>query len=428
MSQGLDSDIHVVSAEARFHDIALEQPLTLAGGLVERFSLGLVRIRVADRRGHIASGEGSTILSVPWAWPRSALPPATRARVLRAVTTALAEAAGSLPAADPLRLWSGLESLVDPLLAQVARRHGVTEPIPVLAVRLALAAVDNAIHDAWGHAAGASTWEMYGTAHLAGDVASYLGPEFAGRHPAEVLAAPRDRLPVQHVLGVDEPMDALAVAVRRTGVRHLKAKLCDGDLVPQMERLVRAHRVLAEATGAGISISLDANEAFADPARLIEALDRLRRDHPEVWSVLAYLEQPTPRESGASVGELAARLPVLADEGLGGVEDLERLTAAGWSGFAVKAARGQSLALLTACWARRHGMLLAMQDLTAVDLALVHSARLASRLHPVRETFEYNSRQYAPRANDALAVIEPQLVAVTDGFVRPGRGQGIGLY
>lgn len=427
--RGHPTDVRVVASQVDFRDVTLEHPLALSSGVVRGFTLAVVQVQVANRRGGTATGMGATILAVAWAWPRSICTPVERDHVMRQTVIEIADFATHLPPGDPFQLWHSMESALDCLTAEVVKRDGLAEPVPALAATLALGAVDTAIHDAWGNAAGMPTWDMYDPAHLVTDLSAYLGPDFAGRYPGEDLTPPSGRLNVQHVLGVDEPLTSLREWVRRDRIRHVKIKLSGADLREQVARIVAVHGVLAESHDSGTTISLDANEAFSDPNHLVEPLDRLRRDHPGVWTTLTYLEQPIPREAtGHSLPALASLLPVMADESLARVSDLTRLTDSGWTGFAVKAARGQSMSLLTTCWGRRRGVFLGMQDLTAVDLALVHSACLATRLPLSQDTFEYNSRQYAPRANDALAAADPALVAVEDGMIRCGPGSGTGLY
>ena len=128
------------------------------------------------------------------------------------------------------------------------------------------------------------------------------------------------------------------------------------------------------------------------------------------------------------MAELSARVPVLLDEGLSGLDDLTTLRAHGWSGSVIKAAKGQTLALLAHAFLCRFGLFATIQDLTAVDLALRHSARLAGVLDLSAPQFEYNSRQYAPHINAELARTDPEFATVRDGRIDIGDAVAPGLY
>ncbi len=168
------------------------------------------------------------------------------------------------------------------------------------------------------------------------------------------------------------------------------------------------------------ALSLDPNEGYAETAGVVELLERLRADQPDAFDAIGYVEQPVARDAAPDPRGLRAvgRLkPVLIDEGLAHAEQLAALRDLGWSGLVVKASKGQSLALRAHEFARRHEMFVTIQDLTAVDLALVHSARLAAALPWSSPGFEYNSRQYCPAANDGLLHDMPELVRVRGGHV-----------
>ena len=184
------------------------------------------------------------------------------------------------------------------------------------------------------------------------------------------------------------------------------------------------------AVGEG-TISIDANEGFADARAIADMLDRLDTRYPGLRGRLAYLEQPVARDQDpdrSALRAVAMRVPLLLDEGLTNPGTLRRMAADGWTGAVVKAARGQSFVVETISLARKFGLACTIQDLTAVDLALEHSARLASAFEWSSPAFECNSRQFAPSANAALAKRRPALTRVVDGRVSISARLRPGIY
>ncbi|MFI6299165.1 enolase C-terminal domain-like protein [Nonomuraea sp. NPDC050790] len=389
------TDVRIRKADAGFREVILDHPLRLAGATVDRFTLAVVTAEAETGDGRVAEGVGASVLSVPWAWPRSPLSWQARDRALRDLVGGLCAAAVAATG-DPLEICAELET-----------RLATPRGMPRLAVSLALGAVDNAVHDAWARAAGRTAAELYPEALADTRLSALL---------KEGLAAPREHLPVQHVVGVGDPLDEVRAWLERDGIRHVKVKVAGRDPEADAARIAAVHALL----GRGGSVSVDPNEGCRAPADAAAMLDALP---PAVLADVAYVEQPVPRDAPpdpAGMRDLARRVPVLADESLAGRADLDRLAEDGWSGVVVKAAKGQSLALRSWAHAREHGLAVMVQDLTAVDLALAHSARLAATLSWSWPPFECNSRQYAPRANDALT-----FMAVRDGQItleppRPG--------
>ena len=87
----------------------------------------------------------------------------------------------------------------------------------------------------------------------------------------------------------------------------------------------------------------------------------------------------------------------------------------------------QTGALLSACWARAHGMTLMVQDLTNPMLAQVTHALLAAHV-PTIMGVETNSMQFYPDASLPESRVHPGLYRRTDGCIRMEtvRGPGFG--
>lgn len=422
------SDIRVRGAQVRFHDVALEPPFVISGRPLTHITSVTVRLEVVTRDGRSVEGTGAGMLSVPWAWPSSPLDIPARDQVMRDLVQHFADTSAASPeAGDPFTLWRPLYEQLDAVLEAPTRRRG-GDPVPRLAGLLALGPVDSALHDAWSRAAGLPLSEMYTEAHLGEDL-SRFAPQGRGLHPGRTLRSARERLPVQHALGVGDPLTAAEAGpghrdledwIRGEGVHHLKLKLA-GDLPADLERIRAVHR-LAAPLREDLRISLDPNESYALPA-LLELLDTLEGEDPEVLAAIDYLEQPIPRDQAPDpelMRRVSEKVPVLLDEGYSRLSQLQTLAADGWSGVVIKAVKGQSHAMITQALASAAGMKIAVQDLTTVDLALEHSLGLAAVLPVSWPAVEYNSRQYAAGANAELARRAPEMVEVQDGTVRPG--------
>ncbi|MEV6964314.1 enolase C-terminal domain-like protein [Hamadaea sp. NPDC051192] len=343
-----------------FRDVLFARPLHLSGASIDRVTMAVVRVRSGQRHG-----TGASMLSVPWAWPGEPLLSWTaKDQAMRDATLAMAKAAEDVDAADPFEVHDAVAQTSAGL------------PMPALAATLALAAVDNAVHAALSAA----------------------------------LRPIRHRLPVQHVVGVDD-----VASLPPDGIGHVKIKLAGRDPAADAARVCE---VFAKAGRP--RLSLDPNEGYADTAGVVELLERVRLNDREAFDAIGYVEQPVPRDAPDDPRGLRAvgRLkPVLIDEGLASADQLAGLPDQGWSGLVVKASKGSSLALRAHEFAWQRRLFVTIQDLTAVDLALEHSARLAAALPWSSPAFEYNSRQYCPAANDELRRVKPALVDVRDGHI-----------
>ena len=176
---------------------------------------------------------------------------------------------------DPLRLARILEALREPLDGHSS----------------AMAAVDMALHDIMGKAAGLPLWRL--------------------------LGGFRDRIRTSVTIGIHPAQETVerALAFVGQGFRTLKIKGgadADDDIT----------RVLAvrEAVGKGIEIRFDANQgySFEEAVRFVEGTRAAR---------LEVLEQPTPAGESDLLGRVtqSVHLPVMADESLLTLRDAFRI-------------------------------------------------------------------------------------------------------
>ena len=98
----------------------------------------------------------------------------------------------------------------------------------------------------------------------------------------------------------------------------------------------------------------------------------------------------------------------------------------GWSGVALKTCKTQSGAILSACWAKAHGMTLMVQDLTNPMLAQVTHVLLAAHAGTIMGV-ETNAMQFYPEASRAEAKIHPGLYRRKGGEVDLSTITGAGL-
>ncbi|MBC7237050.1 MAG: mandelate racemase/muconate lactonizing enzyme family protein, partial [Chloroflexi bacterium] len=395
---------------------------------------------VTDRRGRVAQGWGETPLSVQWVWP-SALSYEQRHRALREFTVTLARAWASLPLwGHPMEIGYDFQRTILPgLLAEFNRRIETPEPMPWLAALVCCSVFDLALHDAYGILLDLPTYETYNAQFMTRDLADYLEPaagsevHFGGRYPADYLVFPRpDRLPAWHLVGgLDllrdeertgaEPDDGYPVTltewIARDGLKCLKVKLRGNDADWDYRRLIEVGRIAVEG---GVDwLTADFNCTVTDPAYVNDILDRLLREHPRLYGMILYVEQPFPYDLEAhriDVHSVSARKPLFMDESAHDWQLVRLGRELGWSGVALKTCKTQTGALLTLCWAKAHGMTLMVQDLTNPMLAQIPHVLLAAHAGTIMGV-ETNAMQFYPEASRPEAAVHPGLYRRRDGVV-----------
>ena len=271
----------------------------------------------APRAGHV----GAILLSDVWAFPAPDLTHEEKDRLMRRLCSAIAAWLQDDPYDDPIEKGIRLEQAAVELAAQLADEEPLLQrtPLPRLAVLNCMAPFDAALHDAWGAALPVPLYTAYTATYLNQDMGAWLGVDFAGRYPADYLGPRRHALSVQHVVGfndaltpaevdpqqpapADLPAD-LTTWIERDRVRYLKLKLRGQSPAEDAQRLIEVYAVASqvlEAAGmaGGPRLSVDPNEAYQQPAMMLEMLDRVAAEKPQVLPALDYIEQPTPRDLG----------------------------------------------------------------------------------------------------------------------------------
>lgn len=444
------TDIRVVGAALYFLPVRTRIPLKFGAETVTEVWCARVRVRVTDRRGQTAEGWGETPLSVQWVWP-SALPLAPRTERLKTFCVALARSwAGFAGQGHPMEIGHDFQEQVLPaLLAQTNAAGGTdAEPMPWLAALVCGSAFDLAMHDAYGCLLRRPVYSTYGPDFMSRDLGDFLeaspAASFAGRFPQEFLVAdPPAQLPAWHLVGgldfLDrselkggEPDDGYPVLlpdwIQRDGLQCLKVKLRGTDARWDFDRLVKVGDI---AIRHGVKcLSADFNCTVTDPAYVIEILARLQREHAPGFERLLYVEQPFPYDlerHQIDVHALAAIKPLFLDESAHDWRVVRLGRQLGWNGVALKTCKTQTGALLTACWARAHGMQLMVQDLTNPMLAQIPHLLLAAHVGTIMGV-ETNAMQFYPAASAAEAAVHPGLYQRRNGVVELAsiRGPGFG--
>jgi hypothetical protein len=177
-------------------------------------------------------------------------------------------------------------------------------------------------------------------------------------------------------------------------------------------------------------LTADFNCTVGDPAYVNTMLDRLRDDHPRLYGMILYVEQPFPyelKEHRIDVHSVSARKPLFLDESAHDWRMVRLGRELGWTGVALKTCKTQTGALLSACWAKAHGMTLMVQDLTNPMLAQIPHVLLAAHTGTIMGV-ETNAMQFYPEASRAEAVVHPGLYQRRDGKLNLStiRGPGFG--
>jgi L-alanine-DL-glutamate epimerase-like enolase superfamily enzyme len=311
--------------------------------------------------------------------------------------------------------------------------------MPWLAALVCNSAFDLALHDAYGKLVGRPVYQTYGPEHLAADLTRYLEPaedssvKFRGLYPANFLAAqPPRQLRAWHLVGGldplepadltgQEPDDGFPVTlcdwIQRDGLKCLKVKLRGNDAAWDFARLAAVGQL---AVAGGVEwLTADFNCTVQDAAYVNQILDRLRDEHPRIYGMLLYVEQPFPYDLESfpkDVHSVSARKPLFLDESAHDWRMVRLGRQLGWTGVALKTCKTQTGAILSACWAKAHGMGLMVQDLTNPMLAQIPHCLLASHVGTIMGV-ETNAMQFYPSASAPEEKVHPGLYRRRGGCI-----------
>jgi L-alanine-DL-glutamate epimerase-like enolase superfamily enzyme len=218
------------------------------------------------------------------------------------------------------------------------------EDIPPLAAAFGPAEIDKAILDALLRGIGVNFFDgMNG--NIAG-IDARLSPDLRNEDIAQFLARCRrlDRVAIRHTVGLDDRIEGtggVADKHETTDARYFKLKL-NGDPDADAARLTRIGNELATLPHP-YSVTLDANEQYADLAALAALADRLDRDVAlkPIATKLLYIEQPMPRDiSRQSPLDALAVRDFIIDEADDSYDAFPAARELGYRGISSKSCKG----------------------------------------------------------------------------------------
>jgi L-alanine-DL-glutamate epimerase-like enolase superfamily enzyme len=447
------TDVRPVAVALYFLPIKSRVPLKFGPEVTTEVTCARVKMTVEDRQGKRASGWGETPLSVQWVWP-SQLSYEERHQALRALSLEIARAwlKSQAPPGHPMEVGYRFQAEALPKLLRDynSLETRASEGVPHLAALVCASAFDLALHDAYGVLHEVSTYDTYSQQFMNVPLHVYLKPAegsgvtFADLYPEAFLVRPRlEAIPAWHLIGGkdpiepseltgSEPSDGYPVLLRdwisRDGLKCLKVKLRGDDAAWDYDRLEKVGQIAIETHVDWLTA--DFNCTVQEPAYVNAILDRLIKEHPRVYGMLLYVEQPFPYDLEAhriDVHSVSARKPLFMDESAHDWRYVGLGRELGWSGVALKTCKTQTGAILSLCWAKAHGMTLMVQDLSNPMLAQIPHVLLAAHAGTIMGV-ESNGMQFYPEASIPEAAIHPGLYRRAGGMLDLSsiRGPGFG--
>ena len=432
--------MHNISATLYFLPVETRVPLKFGPETLTEVTCARVGMTIHGLDGRTAQGWGETPLSVQWVWPGD-LTYAERHDALKEFCQMLAKAWAEFDSVGhPLEVGHAFQQEVLPgLLSTLNHNRDDAASMPWLAALVCCSAFDIALHDAYGNLHGVPIYDTYARPYMNRDLASYLKPAdgsdvaFEGLYPNAFLAKDvPQQLPAWHLVGGldplttdditgDEPDDGypllLADWIVRDGLNCLKVKLRGNDPTWDYKRLVAVGQIAIEHNVDWLTT--DFNCTVTEPAYVNDILDRLVLEHPRLYGMILYVEQPFPYDLEANpidVHSVSARKPLFMDESAHDWEIIRLGRSLGWTGVALKTCKTQTGALLSLCWAKAHGMTLMVQDLTNPMLAQIPHVLLAAHAGTIMGV-ETNAMQFYPDASRCEEEIHPGLYRRRNGSV-----------
>jgi L-alanine-DL-glutamate epimerase-like enolase superfamily enzyme len=444
------TNIRVIGSELYFLPIQTRVPLKFGSETLTEVTCARVRVWVEGESGRLAEGWGETPLSVQWVWP-SHISHDERGQALKEFSQWVGEDFARFDVAGHSFeiSHSFQEQVLTSLLRRLNQQRNDREPMPWLAALVCYSAFDLALHDAYGQLHQCPVFETYNAKFMNRDLASYLTPadpdiSFAGQYPQDfLLPQRRDRLTAWHLVGGLDPLEPLELTsrspddgyplllkdwIRTDGLKCLKVKLRGTDSAWDFERLVKVGQIGLDH---GVEwLTADFNCTVQAPEYVLEILDRLQKEHPPIYRQILYVEQPFPYElenHRIDVHGVSARKKLFLDESAHNWQCVRLGRELGWTGVALKTCKTLTGALLSACWAKAHGLSLMVQDLTNPMLAQIPHLLLAAHLDTLMGV-ETNCMQFYPEASRPEAQVHPGIYQRRHGQVDLSsiRGPGFG--
>ena len=444
------TDIRIIGTAVYFLPVQTRVPLKFGTETLVSVTCARTCVRVQDRAGRVAEGWGETPLSVQWAWP-SKTPIEHRQHILKKLCLQLAQAwANFSGVGHPLELGADFCEHVLPIaLQRINREQETTEKVPWLAALICCSMYDIALHDAYGNLHNRPVYETYGPQFMNRTLSDFMTPAeghenvFRNRYPQDILPRdPTNELHAWHLVGGldlldaseltgEEPKDGYPVVlkdwIQQDQLKCLKIKLRGNDAAWDFDRMKQVGQI---AIASGVDwLSADFNCTVTNPDYVNGVLDRLRREQPRTYGMILYVEQPFPYDletNQIDVHSVSARKPLFLDESAHDWRMIKLGRSLGWTGVALKTCKTQTGAILSACWAKTHGMSVMVQDLTNPMLAQIPHILLAARVGTLFGV-ETNGMQFYPEASAIESEIHPGLYRRRNGKVNLSTLQGPGF-
>ncbi|MEI7905638.1 MAG: hypothetical protein WCI43_09560, partial [Candidatus Firestonebacteria bacterium] len=422
----MESDIKILEARAFFISCKARVPLKFGAVVLEQVTYAHVRVKVQNRKGEIAEGNGAIPLSDFWAFPVKEIPHTTRENAMIEVVKAFTKLAdGWKGFAHPVRIFVEMEKSLKNICRDVSKKYKLPVELYFLAGLVSASCVDAAIHDAFGNVNKMSTYDGYGSAHM-DPLDAFLGPEFKGKYLGDILGKKyKSRIAVFHLVGgldkltvaeldSSDPKDGIPCTldewIKRDKVFHLKIKLKGTDMKWDLERTAAVSRIGREnhKPNTRLYFSADTNEQCESPEYIVEYLSKLKETDKQTFNDILYIEQPTERDLLAhrfDMRVISKLKPVIIDESLMSLKDFDLAMELGWSGIALKTCKCQSMELLMIAKAAAKNIPYTLQDLTNPGLSLIQAVGFAARINTLNSCVEINARQFYPAFSDPEAKV-----------------------
>ncbi len=437
----MPSPVKVSAVSLHFLPVEMRVPLKFGSQTLTAVTCARAKVTVTSPDGQTAVGWGETPLSVGWVWPAD-IDYDERHTALQDFTLSIAAALeASDRAGHPMEIGVGF---IDHDLPALQAAFNASRPaeaaLPHLAALVCYSLFDIAVHDAYARLHQVPVYHIYGRDYLEQDLSHFLEPaegsgvSFEGVHFSDFLqigTAP-ERLPVWHLVGGldpvdeseltgDEPDDGYPVLLRdwieTDGLDCLKVKLRGNDRDWDYQRLLSIGQICRDLDVTWLTT--DFNCTVTDPDYVNGILDQLRDEDPLTYQKILYVEQPFPYDLEAhqiDVHSVSARKPLFMDESAHDWRYVRMGYELGWNGVALKTCKTQTGALLSAAWAKAHGMTLMVQDLTNPMLAQVPHFQLAAHVGTIMGV-ESNGMQFYPEASAPERQVHPGLYRRTGGVL-----------
>ena len=317
--------------------VPFAKPFRFGSVVINASAQAFVRAEIEVEGKGISVGASAELMASKWFDKRAHLTPAQTVGELR---RSLAIARDLYLARSSFDTAFGIHAAV--IAAQV--EACAKEDIPPLAAAFGPAEIDKAILDALLRALGMNFFD--GMAQNVAGLDARLSPDLRDDDITQFLSQRRrlERVAIRHTVGLDDQVEGeggVADARENSGARYFKLKL-NGDPEADAARLIRIGKELATLPHE-YSVTLDANEQYADLAALSALVDRLDRDTAlkPIAAKLLYIEQPMPRDifRQSPLGELARR-DIIIDEADNSYDAFPAARALGYRGISSKSCKG----------------------------------------------------------------------------------------